>query len=325
MARSHRLKSSNRRFCFERVCLSIEYHHCQVFLAYPAIKQLALSRLKTAVDNYFVNYSQQQSYSLYTSYRSGDRCQVVYVSNVAFTSSKLLNIPPLEIAQDFVNVYAPTPDSEQYFTFAAVAPGFLQLKLTEPKLAIWLQCLPFLLLRLDSLPRPKYCHPLTNDASVFVIQYTHARCYSLMQLAQKEGLISLEEIAASSIKSRLADFSLLPLDASILTIAWPQPLPWLSSPQQLQFCHQCEYALITQLVKVVDELCCCDLNLDCLAKTALNLSKAFADFYRDCRIFGKTNAQNPKLSQAQLGLVLGTYVVIKVILQRLGVFAPQEL
>ena len=304
--------------------MSIEYHYCQLFLAYPAIKQLALSRLQSIVDNYFVN-SKQQNYSISTSYQSGDRCQVVYVSNVAFTSSKFLNIPPLEIAKDFVNVYAQTPNLEQYFTFAAVAPGFLQLKLTEPKLASWLQCLPFLSLRLDSLPRPKYFHPLTNDSSLFAIQYTHARCYGLMQLAQKEGLIHLEEIAANRIKSKFADFSLLPPDASILTIVWPQPLPWLSSPQQLQFCHPTEYALIIQLVKAVDELCCSDLSLDSWAKTALNLSKAFADFYRDCRIFGKKNAQNPKLAQARLGLVLGTYVVIKALLQRLGVFAPQEL
>lgn len=305
--------------------MSIEYHYYQLFLAYPAIKQLALSRLQSAVNNYFVNCSKQQTYSIFTSYQSGDRCQVVYVSNVAFTFSKFLNIPPLEIAKDFVNVYAQTPNSEQYFTFTAVAPGFLQLKLTEPKLAIWLQCLPFLLLRLDSLPRPKYSNPLTNDSSLFAIQYTHARCYCLMQLAQKEGLINLEEIAANRIKSKFADFSLLPPDASILTIAWPQPLPWLSSPQQLQFCHPAEYALIIQLVKVVDELCCSDLSLDYWAKTALDLSKALTDFYRDCRIFGKTNAQNPKLSQARLGLVLGTYVVIKALLQRLGVFAPQEL
>ncbi len=304
--------------------MSIEYHHCQLFLAYPAIKQLAFSRLESAINNYFVN-SKQQAYSIYTSYRSGDRCQVVYVSNVAFTSSKFLNIPPLEIAKDFVNVYSQTPNSEHYFTFAAVAPGFLQLKLTEPKLASWLQCLPFLSLRLYNLPRSKYSHPLTNDSSLFAIQYTHARCCCLMQLAQKEGLINLEEIAVNRIKSRFADFSLLPPDASILTIALPQPLPWLISSQQLRFCHQCEYALIIQLVKVVDELCCCDLNLDYWAKTALNLSKAFADFYRDCRIFGKTNAQNPKLAQARLGLVLGTYVVIKALLQRLGVFAPQEL
>ncbi len=304
--------------------MSIEYHHCQLFLAYPAIKQLALSRLQSAVDNYFVN-SKQQTYSISTSYQSGDRCEVVYVSNVAFTFSKFLNIPPLEIAKDFVNVHAQTPNSEQYFTFAAVAPGFLQLKLTEPKLAIWIQCLPFLSLRLDSLPRPKYSNPLTKNSSLFAIQYTHARCYCLMQLAQKEGLINLEEIAANRIKSKFADFSLLPPDASILMIAWPQPLPWLSSPQQLQFCHPAEYALIIQLVKVVDELCCSNLSLDSWAKTALDLSKAFADFYRDCRIFGKTNTQKPKLSQARLGLVLGTYVVIKVILQRLGVFAPREL
>ena len=305
--------------------MSINYHHCQLFLAYPAIKQLALSKLQSAVDNYFVNCSKPQHYSISTSYQSGDRCQVVYVSNVAFTSSKFLNIPPLEIAKDFVNVYAQTPNSEHYFTFAAVAPGFLQLKLTEPKLAIWLQCLPFLLLRLDSLPRPKYSNPLTNDSSLFAIQYTHARCYCLMQLAQKEGLINLEEIAANRIKSKFADFSLLPPDASILTFACPQPLPWLSSPQQLQFCHPTEYALIIQLVKAVDELCCSDSSLNSWAKTALDLSKAFADFYRDCRIFGKTNTQKPKLSQARLGLVLGTYVVIKALLQRLGVFAPQEL
>ena len=312
-------------FLFKQVDLSIDYHHCQLFFAYPAIKQLALSRLNNTVDNYFVNSPKPEVYSISTSYRSLENCQVLYISNVAFIFSKLVNTPPLEIAKDFATFYAQTNAQQQDFTLEVVPSGFLQFKLTEFKLANWLQCLPFLPLTLANLPIPEYSCPVKNNSSLFAIQYAYARCYCLMELAQREGLITLETITANQIRSIFPDL-IFSCQTSILIINQPQPMPWLNCTQQLQFCHQAEYALIIQLVKVVDDLYSSKQSTRNYSfKTALNLSQAFADFYSHCRIFGKTNAQTPKLAQVRLGLILGTYTILKVLLQRLGVFAPQQL
>lgn len=306
--------------------MSIDYYHYQSFFAYPAIKQLALSRLNNTVDNYFVNSPKQEVYSISTSYRSLENCQVLYVSNVAFIFSKLVNTPPLEIANSFAIFYAQINAQQQDFTLNVIPPGFLQLKLTEFKLASWLQCLPFLPLTLANLPIPEYSSPVKNNSSLFTIQYTYARCYCLMELAQREGLITLETITANQIRSIFPDLIVSCQTPNILIINQPQPLPWLDCMQQLQFFHQAEYALIIQLVKVVDELYYSKQSTsDSLLKIALNLSQAFADFYSHCRVFGKTNAQTPKLAQARLGLILGTYTTLKVLLQRLGAIAPQQL
>ncbi len=306
--------------------MSIKYNSCQLDFEYPAIKQLALSRLKTAADNYFVNSPKQLFYSIAISYRPQDCCQVVYVSNVAFIFSKILNIPPLEIAKDFAAFYTQRDLPPQDFAIAVVPPGVLQFKLTELKLATWLQCLPFLLLTLARLPPPKYSSPLRNNSDLFAVQYAYARCYSLLKLAQREGLIDLEEISAKQIKSEFPDLNAAIQEGSILTIHYSPSFSWLKENQQMQFCHPAEYALIIQLVKVVDEFCLStQLNLDYWAKTALNLSRTFVDFYSHCRIFGETNAQRPQLAQGRLGLILATSAVLKLLLQHLGVFAPQEL
>lgn len=303
--------------------MSIEYCYFRSCFEYPAIKQLALIRLKSAVDNYFVNSLNQHVYSISTSYRANECCQVVYVSNVAFILSKSLKILPLEVAN--LAIFYETDPPKEDFIITVVPPGFLQLKLTDLKLADWLQCLPFLPLLLTNLRVPGYSCPLGSNSGLFTIQSAHARCYSLMQLAQREGLINLEEISADKIKSIFPSLDTVLQEGNILIVTHPQPLPWLNDRQQLQFGHT-EYALIIQLVKAVDDLCLSSQsNLNYWLKTALNLSQALAEFLSQCRIFGKTNAQLPKLAQVRLGLILGTYVVLKLLLQRLGVFAPQEL
>lgn len=285
-----------------------------------------MSRLKTAVDNYFVNSKNQPANSISISYRANEGGEVVYVSNVAFVFSKILNNSPLEIAKDFATVYTQVHRHNQDFIISVVSPGFLELKLTELKLAQWLQCLPFLPLSLTDFPPQKYSNLLENNPSLFAIQYAHARCYSLMQLAQSAGLITLEEISINKFKSRNIDLNPAPQDFSILIINHPQPFSWLHYRQQQQFCPQAEARLIIELIKVVDDFCSfTQLDLGYWVKIALNLSQAFADFYSHCRIFGETNPQLPCLIPARLNLVLVTYVVLELLLQRLGVFAPRAL
>ena len=306
--------------------MNTEYHFCQKCFAYPALKQLALSRLKVAIDNYFVPSKKQQTNSISIAYRAKECGKVVYVSNVAFVFSKILNNPPLEIARDFANIYAQIHSHEQDFAIAVVPPGFLQLKLAPPRLAQWVQCLPFLPLLLADFSSPGHYNLLINNSALFTIQSAHARCYSLMQLAQSEGLITLEEISANQFKSIFPDLSAASQDLSILTIAHPQLSTWLNYRPQEQFYHRAENLLTIELIKVVDDFCSStQSSLDYWVKIALNLSQAFADFYSHCRIFGETNLQGRSLIPARLSLILATYVVLKLLLQRLGVFAPRSL
>lgn len=278
-----------------------------------------------AVSKYIVNNPLPQAYSISISYPAKDCCQVSYISNAAFIFSKYLDIPPLEIAKNCATFYAQAETHSQDFVITAVPPGFLQLKLTNPKLAYWLQHLPFLPLRLPNFPFPEYTICL-GKYNVFAVQYAYSRCYSLLQLAQREGSITLAEISASKIKSIFPHLSTVGQECSILIIDNPQLLSWLNYTQRSQFFHPAEYALVIQLVKVIDEFYSSNqLNLDYWAKIALNVSQALAEFYKHCRIFGETNAQEPKLAQGRLGLILATYTILKLLLQRLGVFAPQEL
>lgn len=305
--------------------LSIEYYYSSVEFDCPAIQQLALKRLKTVVDDYFALGQKQQAYSLSASYRGRDRGEVVYVSNVAFALGKFLNIPPLEIATDFATFYAQVYACEQDFATSVVPPGSLQLKLTELKLASWLQQLPFLQLSLTHLPVLESNY-YKHNLDLFAIQYAHARCHSLLRLAHKEGLITLETISVQKIKSLFPNLNIAPSEDSILIINHPQPIPWLDCSQNLCFSDRAEYMLIIQLVKAIDNLCASkQVNLNYWAKTALNVSQAFEEFYSCCRIFDKTNIQLRDLAQARLGLILATSVVLKLLLQRSGVFAPQEL
>lgn len=305
--------------------MSIEYDYRSLEFNCQTIRQLALKSLKAVIDDYFALGQKQPTYSLSASYRARDRAEVIYVSNVAFALGKLLNIPPLEIATDFASFYTQVYADEQDFAISVVPPGFLQLKLTELKLASWLQQLPFLersLIHLPILESKVYKHNL----DLFAIQYAHARCHSLLRLAQKEGLIILETISVEKIKSLFPNLNIAPSEDSILIINQPQPLPWLDCSQRLRFGDRAESILIIQLVKVIDDLCASkQINPNYWAKTALNLSQAFEEFYSCCRIFDKSIAQLPDLAQARLGLILATSVVLKLLLQCLGVFAPQEL
>ncbi|NEP15208.1 MAG: hypothetical protein F6K14_34575 [Symploca sp. SIO2C1] len=145
----------------------------------------------------------------------------------------------------------------------------------------------------------------------FTLQYTHARCCSLLRLAHKQGLIKV------SGQQTILNF--------------PNPIPWLKEAQglegevlQLRLVHPAERRLIAQIIDVQDSLS----NQTQLQgkKLARDLSKAFEQFYSSCRIWGEVKSQTPKLAQARLGLVAVTQVLLRSLLQEhLGVVAPLEL
>lgn len=286
-------------------------NHLLPFVTYPAIKQLLWNRLQTALGLYVLDASElHQVEKRIPLHRAKDCRRTLYVSAIALQLSQARNMPALEIATGLAKLVQEGQD----FTVRVVPPGWIHLELTEPKLAAWLQRLALggnqgqVAINYDlhscTYDFPEGAVP-PSSSSLFAVQYAHARCCSLVQMAHREGLITFRE----------------PQDA-------PGPLHWLNSNQQLCLVHLAERALIAQLVGLLDDLYCPggEGKMIDWEKAALNLSQAFQTFYSCCRIWGEVKIQTPHLAQARLGLVMATQSVLRLLLEDLfGVCAPPEL
>ncbi|MEH2258955.1 MAG: DALR anticodon-binding domain-containing protein [Nostoc sp.] len=223
------------------------------------------------------------------------------------------------------------------FSIQIVPPGWINFELTHSTLATWLQSLVVgscgeegeinskfktcterrqsiqnsKLKNSCLLPPLSQC-PVPN--SLFAVEYAHARCCSLVLLADREGLIKLREPVPNT-------------SPAFWDVISPNPLPWLNCNGTLRLNHPDERRLIGELIQVVDKIECPDVNSSVKwEKVALNLSQAFEKFWSNCRIWGEVKITSPELAQARLGLLMATQSVLKFVLEEnLGVFAPLEL
>lgn len=234
------------------------------------------------------------------------------------------------------------------FSLEVLFPGWIHFQLSDRSLATWLQQLiqmPPLLSNLEhdlsigfqekgdvGERESQIKHEdfktieitdhkqLTQDPKIarqlFAAQYAHARCCSLLRLAQRQGLIELS-------------------DSDFKTQSWhfvePNPIPWLydeqgmeSEPLRLRLGHAAERGLIEQILDGVDQIS--SLTPSSPIKLITPLSHTFERFYSTCRIWGEVKTETPKLAQARLGLVGVTQKLLRSLLQeQLGVSAPIEL
>lgn len=260
--------------------------------------------------------------------RLPDHNQIIYRSAIAF---KLASSQPamLDLAQQIMMALLSTNEllSQQYplktlqlrqsppssefpkepelqlnFQIDVVSPGWLEFRLTDPSLAAWLQNL----ITADFVKLAN--NPIKNTSNCFSIQYAHARCCSLLALADQQGLIILK-------------------DGKLIE---PYPIPWLQDvseatdqPRQLCLVHPAEKRLIALVLDILEEM---ELEQRRGLKFALALSQAWEEFFKHCRIWGEVKTQTPKLAQARLGLVAVTQKLLRSLLQdSLGVCAPREL
>ncbi len=246
--------------------------------------------------------------------------QVVYVSAIALKLANAWNKPVTDIATVIgANLLCGNESKDratnaalQNFTVKVVAPGWIYLQLNDLGTAAWLQ-------RLAQAPpgvgtlgveeqMERYPCPL------FDAQYAHARCCSLLRLADREGMIELAQ----------SDGEIRPLFIAIA----PHPIPWLDSDQKLRLVHPAESNLIFHLLTLLDDLYSLSPSRHRVdwKKSASNLSQVFLTFYSQCRIWGEVKTENPQLAQARLGLILATQPLLHLLLQDLlGVPAPLEL
>lgn len=292
------------------------------FAPYLAIKQLLLNRLQAALALYISDIStlnNERGYHI-SLYRAQGERQFLYVSAIALQLSAAKNIPAVEIATALATLIRSSSLGQnafisQEFTVQVLPPGLIHLEITQPLLAAWLQNLVQKQWSNGEIGRWRELHFsstfLSNTSRLFAVQYAHARCCSLLRMAAREGLITLQSPPT------------FPFLFNLLT---PDPIPWLTSDYKLRLCHISELALLSQLLKLLDDLYCPSPSLVDWEKAALNLSQAFQVFYSSLRIWGEVKIQLPNLAQARLGLVLATQSVLRLLLQDLfAVPAPLEL
>ena len=282
---------------------------------YPALKQLLVERLQAALDLYICEcgITAPQLKCHIRLKQAKQEGQVLYVCAIALQLSKTLNLPPLEIAQALAELVLHQTDG-QYFTVQVVPPGLIYLELTQSYLADLLQYLTQTPPLLCCLTGQGEMGKMGEMGDKFQFQYAHARCCSILQLAHREELITLQPTDSDTV-------------SALWQIVMPKPIPWLNS-KQICLSHPAQLALISQLLIVLDAFYCpCPSHQSInWHKLALNLSQAFQTFYSQCRIWGEVKSQNIQLAQARLGLVLITQSVLRLLLQDyLGIIAPSEL
>ncbi len=270
------------------------------------VKCFLLLRLQSAI-------AQQDTLAQIPLNRSKDSARVLYLSAIALKLAKSWQQTPQTIAAQLAETLEPLccPD----FAVKVAPTGIIELELTDAGLAVWLQRLAQ-----TNLPvsESRILSPVVCADRLFPIQYSHARCCSLLRMADRDRLISIAQ----------PDVATAP---QIWSLAAPNPIPWLNSSQQLRLVHPGDRILISQLITVLDNLspvfgnCTQEKPVNYL-KIANNLSQAFQTFYSQCRIWGEVKTETPKLAQARLGLILATQSLLRFILEELlSAIAPIEL
>lgn len=129
----------------------------------------------------------------------------------------------------------------------------------------------------------------SNDNPVFYVQYAHARICSIIRLLENEG-VSVPEMKD--------------VDTSVLQAAE-------------------EFELMRRLAELPDEIenAAESFEPSHLTRYVMDLAGAFHSFYSACRV--KDNDE--KVRDARLKLVYSTRVVIKIVLDILGVSAPEQM
>jgi hypothetical protein len=182
--------------------------------------------------------------------------------------------------------------------------GWLYARFSGLELSKWLQSLllapPF-----QTEPQPlRISSGASSDPVMFQLQYAHARCCSLLRLAQQENLIHLTP----------GDVRLVQLES---------PVIWQTPTGELQFQTLAEHQLLLALMQFPHSLSPKKIIYGYsqaalpghqtriewpppkpyLQLQAQQWSHLFLNFYRDCRIFGDVRQAAPDLVTARLALV----------------------
>lgn len=235
---------------------------------------------------------------------------IVYKSAIALKLGSVWQQPAIDIATELVKycreiVNTDTNKDTVNFQLEVISSGMICFKLTDLSIANWLHYLTSFPLNFEKqVLRVGVDYKSCEAKNLFPIQYSHARCCSLLRMGIRDGLITFT-----------------PTDADIhnqfLLIQTSHPISWQQPNGELQFLHDAEYQLIAQIASSLDYIYCISSTRKPTnwQKVADALSVAFQTFYCQCRIWGEVKVKAPKLAQARLGLVLVTQSVLRFLLE----------
>jgi DALR anticodon binding domain len=251
---------------------------------------------------------------------------IIYRSAIAFKLAPVLQLPSLNLAHQIIAAFEfkgdqmgsqqldqdtqtqppllmtseSQPEFQLNFLVEVIAPGWIEFRLTSCSLADWLQ-------KLTALPSTSL-QTQPEALNCFSVQYAHARCCSILNLAAIQGLIILK------------DWQMIE----------PNPIPWLDDQPEavtghlkLRLEHPAEKSLIARFWDILEAKDHWDKQRK--LKAAIALSQDFETFYQHCRIWGEVKTDTPKLAQARLGLIAVNQQLLRSLQDDLGIPAPIEL
>ncbi|AFY53766.1 arginyl-tRNA synthetase [Rivularia sp. PCC 7116] len=287
---------------------SVSYVHQKLLVSkYTAILQLIYGQLTRAVSIYALSEGNKSIEKKYIPLSRGKSdIKISYMSGVALHLSKSHKSQTFSIANSIASCLSASNGG--YLQLEILHSGLIEIQVSDLFLAAWLQGFT------DNNPSREGSNinflafkPASRmvvselNSKVFSVQYVHARCCSLLRLAQQQKLIDCDEFSSESI-------------------------PWLKDDGKLILNHQAERCLIANLVRLIDELEPVIARPLKWEGAALSLVIAFEGFWSACRIHDDSNTTSPEIKMARIGLIMATQSAIRFLLEeKLGIPACSEL
>ncbi|MGL5081015.1 MAG: hypothetical protein ACRC8A_05960 [Microcoleaceae cyanobacterium] len=276
-------------------------------------------------------------------YVGGSEPEFIYQSAIALQISRSQGQPALAIANQIVDLWKQeaarfdaSPRLLNWFVLEVCPLGMILFRLIPEGVAGWLQMMVQLPLSSHSQSCFQHFSPLFAEHSkslkpvveenslpetkllslsphVFWLQYSHARCCSLLRLGHREGLVVLSQPDPDSTPM-------------LWSVIQPCPFLWFDADHHFYLVHKAEHQLVINLFAVLDLSHCSSVSKARWERLACQLGQTFRIFYAHCQILGEAKQGNPMLAQARLGLLVVAQSLFWFVLrERLSVFAPLEL
>ena len=240
---------------------------------------------------------------------------IVYKCSIALALGSYFKIAPRIIAVNLISLLDCEQNniiSESSFDLyiETTKSGWINFYLDSLSLAGWLQQSLFFLKteRFIEGDLSMVCQLNKTPANLFPIQYVHARCCSLLYLAAREKLITLQKDNSQTEIGQLSQI---------------RSISWLDAQNNLWLKSAVEFQLIYQLLTITDAF---TSNSAKWNKLAINLSQTAAIFISECHFMGATKRKYPQKAIARVGLIILTqYWLQRILVEKLNVAAPTSL